>query len=169
MIPDHTSDAIKNVPETVKKRIHKIGLHTVIVQWYAAELSHMLITPWKILTAVMTCTLHFHQHYTMIKNIYLTISSGNIQNILSAKLITWSYSNNRGLTWKKQIMKKMDDGVGKLSLKKKKTNRLVINFELIILLLCPPPWPYSMLIIGWWYSTPEQQLHFQQTLYLLLC
>ena len=45
---------------------------------------------------------------------------------------------------------------------------------LLLLLLGRPPGPYSMLIIGWWYFIPEQQLQVHQTMSLyyvelLLC
>ena len=44
----------------------------------------------------------------------------------------------------------------------------------ILLLLDPPPCPYSIIIIGWWYSSPEQRLQGHKTLPLyyvkfLLC
>ena len=49
-----------------------------------------------------------------------------------------------------------------------RVNHNIINCSIItvwktsqvwqVLLLGRPPWPYSMLIIGWWYSGPEQRL-----------
>ena len=47
----------------------------------------------------------------------------------------------------------------------------VVRDNKYILLLGRPLWPYSMLIIGWWYSRPSQQLqgHYTMPLYMLIC
>ena len=73
------------------------------MQRWATYLSHLVPTPWKVFTSVLTCMLNFNQHSTMIIMLSLNISSGNVQNILCRTLINQCYSKNGSLTWINQL------------------------------------------------------------------
>ena len=45
------------------------------------------------------------------------------------------------------------------------------NITTYIIIMGQPPWPYSLIIIGWWYSILEQQLqgHYTMSLFMISC
>ena len=80
----------------------------VIFQWSATEISHLLLIFWSGFASILTCSIFFLQHSTMIKVMSLNISSYNLQEFLSKNFITQLYlKNGRWILMKQNLIFKM--------------------------------------------------------------